>query len=141
MNGYAIAALTGVIVVELVELTGTLLNLRALDPVVPREFADVYDSGEYRLSQEYTRTKTRFGIAASLFDLAVLLAFWLAGGFGWLDGVVRGWGLGPVWTGLVFLLILAVARGIVGSAVQRVERVRHRAEVRLQPYLRAHVLA
>jgi STE24 endopeptidase len=114
LNGYAIAALTGVIIVELVELTGALLNVRALDPAVPDEFADVYDPEEYRRSQEYTRTKTRFGIVVSLFDLAVLLAFWLAGGFGWLDDVVRGWGLGPVWTGLVFLLILAVARGILG---------------------------
>jgi STE24 endopeptidase len=101
------------IVVELIELTGEVLNLRALDTTVPREFADVYDGETYRRSQEYTKVKTRFGVAASLFDLAVLLAFWLAGGFGWLDGVVRGWGLGPIWTGLVFLLMLASARGIL----------------------------
>lgn len=113
MNGYAVAALTGVIVVELIELAGTLLNLRALDPAVPREFADVFDAATYRRSQEYTRTRTRLGLVASLFDLAVLLAFWFAGGFGWLDDVVRGWRLGPVWTGLVFLLILFAARGIL----------------------------
>jgi STE24 endopeptidase len=44
----------------------------------------------------------------------VLLAFWFAGGFGWLDSLVRGWGLTPVLTGIVFLLILVVARGILG---------------------------
>jgi STE24 endopeptidase len=114
MNGYAIATLTGLIVVELVELTGTLLNLRALDPAVPPEFADIYDAETYRRSQEYTRVRTRLGVVESLFDLAVLLAFWLAGGFRWLDGVVREWGLGLVWTGLAFLAILAVARGILG---------------------------
>jgi STE24 endopeptidase len=113
LNAYFVAALAGVIVVELVELTGTLLNLQALDPTVPQEFRDVYDPDEYRRSQEYTRTKTRFGIFASVFDLAVLLAFWLGGGFGWLDSVVRSWGLGPVWTGLLFLAILALARGIL----------------------------
>jgi STE24 endopeptidase len=101
------------IVVELAELTGEVLNLRALDTIVPREFADVYDAGTYRRSQEYTRVKTRFGVVTALFDLAVLLAFWLAGGFGWLDGLVTGWGLSPIWTGLVFLLILALARGIL----------------------------
>lgn len=113
MNGYAIVALVGVLAVELVEMTGTVLNLRALDPVVPKEFEDVYPAVDYQRSQEYTRTKTRFGIVASLFDLAVLLAFWFAGGFGWLDEMVRSWGLGPVWTGLLFLLILALARGIL----------------------------
>jgi STE24 endopeptidase len=113
LNGFAIAALIGVLAVEVVEMTGTGLNLRALDPVVPKEFEEVYPAADYRRSQEYTRTTTRFGIVASLFDLVVLLAFWFAGGFGWLDEVVRSWGLGPVWTGLLFLLILALARGIL----------------------------
>jgi STE24 endopeptidase len=106
MNGYALAALTGVIVVELVELTGTLLNLCALDPAVPREFADLYDAETYRRSQEYTRARTRLGVMASVFDLAVLIAFWFAGGFGWLDGLVRSFGLSPIWTGLIFLVML-----------------------------------
>ncbi len=118
MNGYFIAALVGLMVVEAIGWIGELLNLRALGPTLPDEFADVYDAAEYRRSQDYTRTKTRFGLVASLFDLAVLLAFWLAGGFGWLDEVVRSFGLGPVWTGLVFLLILAVAKGILDLPFQ-----------------------
>ena len=118
MNGYFIAALVGLMVVEAIGWIGELLNLRALGPTLPDEFADVYDAGDYRRSQDYTRTKTRFGLVASLFDLAVLLAFWLAGGFGWLDEAVRSFGLGPVWTGLVFLLILAVAKGILDLPFQ-----------------------
>lgn len=114
MNGYAIAALVGVLVVECVEMSGVLLNLRALDPQIPREFADLHDAETYRRSQEYTRARTRLGVVESLFDLAVLLAFWFAGGFGWLDGVVRGWGWGPVWGGLVFLALLFAALWVVG---------------------------
>jgi len=114
MNAYAIAALVGVLVVEAVELGGILLNLRALDPKVPAEFADLYDAQTYRRSQEYTRARTRLGIVSSLFDLAVLLAFWFAGGFGWLDGVVRDWGLGPIWGGLVFLVIVFAALWVLG---------------------------
>ena len=109
MNGYAIAALAGVLVVEFVELAATLLNLRALDPAVPPDFADLYDEATYRRSQEYTRARTRLGVVSSLFDLAVLLAFWFAGGFGWLDGLVRDWGWGHLWGGLVFLVILFAA--------------------------------
>ncbi len=118
VNGYFIAALSGLILVEAIGWAGEWLNLQALGSALPEEFADVYDAGEYERSQEYTRTKTRFGLAASLFDLAVLLAFWLAGGFGWLDGMVRDWDLGPVWTGLIFLLILAVAKGILDLPFQ-----------------------
>jgi len=118
VNGYFIAALSGLIVVETIGWVGEWLNLRALGSTLPEEFVDVYDAEEYRRSQEYTRTKTRFGLVASVLDLAVLLAFWLAGGFGWLDGVVRGWGLGPVWTGLIFLLILAVAKGLLDLPFQ-----------------------
>ena len=40
-------------------MTGTVLNLRALSPQVPAEFADVYDAATYRRSQEYTRARTR----------------------------------------------------------------------------------
>ena len=118
VNGYFIAALSGLIVVEAIGWIGEWLNLRAIGSTLPKEFAGVYDAGEYRRSQEYTRTRTRFGLAASLFDLAVLLGFWLAGGFGWLDGVVRSLGLGPVWTGLIFLLILAVAKGLLDLPFQ-----------------------
>ncbi len=113
VNGYFIVALVGLLVVEAINWAARLLNLRALRPELPAEFADVYDPEAYRRSQEYTRANTRFHFAEGMFDLAVLLVFWFAGGFGWLDGVVRGWGLGPVPSGLLFFLILAVARGIL----------------------------
>ncbi len=113
LSGYLIAALVGILVIEAIDITGILLNLRALDPEVPAEFADVYDAGTYRRSQEYTRARTRLGIVSSLFDLAVLVAFWLAGGFGWLDGLVRSFGAGPIWTGLVFLVILFAAKAVL----------------------------
>jgi len=100
-------------VVEAIDMTGTVLNLRALSPQVPAEFADVYDAATYRRSQEYTRARTRLGIVAASFDLAVLLAFWLAGGFGWLDGLVRSFHVGPIWTGLVFLIILFAAQWVL----------------------------
>jgi STE24 endopeptidase len=114
VNGYFIVALAGLLIVEAIGWIGRLLNLRALKPDLPPEFEGVYDPEAYRRSQEYTRVNTRFHFVESAFDLVVLLAFWFAGGFGWLDGIVRGWGLGAVWAGLLFLVILAVARGVLG---------------------------
>jgi STE24 endopeptidase len=114
VNGYFLIALVGTLAVEGVNWTARLLNLRALKPELPAEFADVYDAEAYRRSQEYTRVNTRFQFVESMFDLAVLLAFWLAGGFGWLDGLIRGWSLNPIWTGLIFFVILMVAKGVLG---------------------------
>ncbi len=113
LNGYFIAAIIGIVVVELIDAVAETLNLRALKPELPGEFTDVFDSESYRRSQQYTRVKTSFGVVSSLFDLGVLLAFWLAGGFGWLDRLVRSFDVAPIWTGLIFLAILAVARGLL----------------------------
>jgi STE24 endopeptidase len=113
VNGYFIVALCGLLAVEAIDWSARLLNLRALEPEVPAEFADVYDAAAYRRSQDYTRVNTRFSLVESMFDLAVLLAFWLAGGFGWLDGLIRDWGLHPIWSGLLFFVILVVAKGVL----------------------------
>ena len=113
LNGYFVAAIAGIVVVELIDAVAEVLNLRALKPELPGRFSDVFDSESYSRSQRYTRANTSFGVVSSLFDLAVLLAFWLAGGFGWLDRLVRSFHVAPIWTGLIFLAILAVARGLL----------------------------
>lgn len=87
------------------------LNLRASRREPPEELADIYDESEYRRSQAYLRARTRLGLVSSVVGLAVLLGFWLAGGFTWLDAEARSlaaswrWlsGWRPVSTGLLFL--------------------------------------
>ena len=43
------------------------LNLRALDPNLPEEFKDTFDSDKYLKSQEYTRTNSKFSYVTSTF--------------------------------------------------------------------------
>jgi len=47
---------------------------------------------------------------SAAFDLGLLLVFWFAGGFEWLDSLVRQWGFGPVVTGLLYIGILLAAK-------------------------------
>jgi STE24 endopeptidase len=89
------------------------LNLRSLDPNVPRSFADVYDPQKYAQSQEYTKVTSRFHLIESAFHLAVLLAFWFFGGFDWLDRIVRSFGYGPVTSGLLYIGALAFAGAVL----------------------------
>ena len=113
MNVYATIILAALLLDYALKLTADVLNLKALSGELPGEFADVYDAEIYRKSQEYTRVTTRFGFVTSTFDLLVLLAFWLAGGFQILDAWARGFGLGSVATGIVYIGVLVLGQGIL----------------------------
>jgi len=95
------------------EFISTLLNMKALSSEVPGLFRDILDQEKYELSQDYTRTKAVIGIGEGIFSLTLLFAFWWLGGFAWLDNVVRGFGKGPIVSGLIFVGALVVAQAII----------------------------
>ena len=88
------------------DFISSMLNLKALDPELPEEFKGVYDEEKYAKSQEYTRVSARYGVITSIYSLAVLLIFWYAGGFGWLDTTMRGMGWSETVTGLAYIGVL-----------------------------------
>jgi len=114
VNVYQVVILTALLLQHALHLAADLLNLRSLQPELPGEFRDVYDAERYQRSQAYTRTKTRFGMIPDAFHLVVLLVFWFAGGFAWLDEWARGVASGPIVAGLVFVGVLALARTLLG---------------------------
>jgi STE24 endopeptidase len=95
------------------EFAATLLNLRAFPSKVPDELADVMDEAKLDEARHYLRVNARFGIVHSTFSLALLLVFWFAGGFGWLDGWARSIAPGEVAAGLVFLSALFLGQALV----------------------------
>ncbi len=113
-NVFAAVILSALLVEYGVGVTAASLNLRALEPDVPVAFRGVHDPERYRRSQEYTRVRTRFSLVTTTVRLALLLAFWLAGGFARLDRAVRSLGLDPMLTGLLFIGALALAAGLLG---------------------------
>jgi len=113
MNIFSIIILAALAVDFILNLTADLYNIKSLNSDLPDEFIGLYDENTYEKSQQYTKATTRFGIVTSIFNLAVLLAFWFAGGFNWLDQIVRGWELGLIWTGLVYIGLLVFAKMIL----------------------------
>jgi len=113
MNPYTVIILGTMLFRFVLDFFSNLFNLKRLQPAAPSELADLYDPEQYRKSQEYTRTRTNFHFVESTFDLAVTLAFWFSGGFEWLDEIVRGWNFSPIWTGLLYIGILALASAIL----------------------------
>ena len=85
------------------------LNLKALKHEIPAALVGVYQPDEYRKSQEYTQSKTRFGFVTSSFSLLIILIFWFTGGFNFLDQIIRSWGLRPIVNGLIYTGILLIA--------------------------------
>jgi STE24 endopeptidase len=113
MNPYALIILIALLANFLLEGIADWLNLRALQPQAPDGLSDLYDPAEYARSQEYTKVRTRFGLLTGIFDLALLLLFWWAGGFAWLDQLVRGWAAGQVVRGLFFFGLLLLAKAVL----------------------------
>lgn len=113
MNIFSIIILVTLAVDFILNFTADFYNIKSLDSGLPDEFKGIYDEETYAKSQEYTTVTTRFGIITTLFDLAILLIFWFSGGFNWLDEIVRNWDLGVIWTGLVYIGLLIVAKMII----------------------------
>src|SRR4030042_2738793 len=113
MNPFLVIILVAIILEYALQQFANLLNLKALKLELPPALAEVYKAEEYGDSQEYTRSSTRFDLVTSAFGLIVLLSFWFAGGFNFLDQVIRGWRFVPVVNGLLYIGILMSAYSVL----------------------------
>ena len=114
MNTFAVIILVALAGEYALSVAVSVLNARAFSPTVPAEFTGVFDDATYAQTQRYTATRTRLGLIRGAFDLAVVLLFWFAGGFEWLDQALRGLDRGPVVTGLLYIGGLGVASTLLG---------------------------
>jgi len=97
------------------ELVLDLLNLGHTLPVLPDELQGIYDEEEYRKSQNYKRENTRFSFLTGSLSLAVMLAIFFLGGFGWLDQRISGITSSYILHVLLFFGILAFAADILST--------------------------
>lgn len=113
MNVFGWIILVALLADYILNSVADALNLRKLDSRLPDEMADVYDEEAYRKSILYARDQTLFRRVQRTVSLIVVLAFWFAGGFAWLDQWVRSLGWNPILTGLLFISVLIVAQTIL----------------------------
>ena len=102
MNPWLVFILAVIICGYLLELVVTLLNIQALSPLLPEEFKDTFKQDDYQKSQEYTRATSRFGLVENSLSTVGVLLFLLLGGFNTFDLFARGFGYGPIITGLLY---------------------------------------
>ena len=89
------------------------LNVRHLRTDLPTEFEGYYDAIKYKKSQEYLKENTRFGIISDTITTPITIVFILWGGFNVVDQFARGFNLGTILTGLIFVGVLLLALQIL----------------------------
>jgi STE24 endopeptidase len=114
MNIWLFFILFLLIVSFLLEVIISSLNIGALAPTLPKEFADIYDQDTYRKSQEYTKATTIFSLVQNGFTTTVTIFFLLLGGFNSVDLWARNYGYGELGTGLIFTGILIILSFLLG---------------------------
>lgn len=114
MNLIAVIILIALLFEHALQLVGNLLNLKSLRLKPPPALVGIFKATEYKRSQEYLRTKTRFNLIATSFSLLLIFTFWFSGGFNWLDQLVRAWNFVPLVNGLFYIGILIIAQNILG---------------------------
>jgi len=113
MNPFFFIILFALLVDYTIGVAANLLNLKSLRSEPPPALEGMYKLEDYRKSQEYIRTNTRFDFVTSTFSLVVLLSFWFTGGFKYLDQIVRSWGFVPILNGLLYIGILLVGYSLL----------------------------
>ncbi|PWW81385.1 peptidase M48 [Prosthecochloris marina] len=113
MNIFSIIILGTLLGTFFIKLVADILNMKAAGAVLPVEFQDVYDQEAYEKSQNYLRHSTVFSLVAAAFELLILLVFWFAGGFNFLDSMVRGLDFSSLVTGILYIGILLFLQGLV----------------------------
>jgi STE24 endopeptidase len=113
MNTIAIIILAAIIFDYALNGLADYLNLTMLRNDLPDGFRGVYDPDRYRKSQQYLKINTRFGWVTATFNLTVILILWFAKGFPLLDEWVRSFNYGPVITGLIYMAVLLLFKGLL----------------------------
>jgi STE24 endopeptidase len=104
---FALLALI-LVFMQWIEVFVNWLNVNHLNPVLPPEFSDVYDSVRYARSQKYLKVNTKFSGWVGFFDLVIILCFTALGGFNLVDSFVRSFGFSGIVTGILFFWVSLV---------------------------------
>ncbi len=99
----------------LFELWLNYLNYRHHSSHIPDELKGIYDEEQYTRQQAYKKVNSRFGLVTGTFSFVVLMVFLLAGGFPWVDDLIRGITEHPVLMALMFLGLLMLASDLLGT--------------------------
>ncbi len=89
------------------------LNAKRYSHPIPEELNDVYNSEEYRKSQQYNKERYKFGVLTSTVSLIITLAFFFFDGFAFVDNIAHSIIDNEILIGLVFFGIILFGSDIL----------------------------
>ncbi|MFA6583601.1 MAG: M48 family metallopeptidase [Elusimicrobiaceae bacterium] len=113
MSVYAVVIFSVIILNFALDAVLDILNVRAMRPDLPEEFAGAYPPEKYAASQRYLKENTVFGLFSATAGILVLFLFIYAGTFNAADGIARSAGFGEIGSGLLFFFILMAAFEVI----------------------------
>ena len=97
----------------LVEQYLEYLNGKMWSDTIPGKLKGICGEEEYRKSQLYDKDNKRLSFCSSTFNLAIMLAMIVAGGFSFADNIARGFSMNLVIVSLVFFGIIGFVSDII----------------------------
>ncbi len=114
MNPWLLCILAILLIQFLLDVSISILNLKALAPDLPREFEEDMSREDYLKSLDYTKTTTIFSLIEESWTTVITLAFLLMGGFNLIDIIARSMGFSMIPTGLFYTGILLLLSWLLG---------------------------
>ena len=112
MNSLAILIVISLFLLWNLELIATLLNLKTFPSTPPPELEGLMDQEKLDKARSYLATNSRFDLLRASFSLALILVFWFAGGFPFVDNLARSITENQILVGLIFLSILFLGQNL-----------------------------
>ncbi|QOD61303.1 M48 family metallopeptidase [Polaribacter haliotis] len=89
------------------------LNEKHFDDKIPEKLADVYDQEEYKKSQAYKKTNAKFSNITSTFSFILMLIFFFADGFKYVDNFARSFTDNTILVALIFFGVIMLGSDIL----------------------------
>ncbi|MEI6677224.1 MAG: M48 family metallopeptidase [Mariniphaga sp.] len=88
------------------------LNETSISPSLPNELIGIYNEEKYQISVKYEKVTHRFTVLTESISFITILLFFVAGGFGWLDTIIRTRVSNPIFITLLFFAVLGLSSQI-----------------------------
>ena len=113
MNLFLIIILVILIGKYLLNIIIEHFNIKNLNPELPNEFKGYIDERKYKISQNYTRENSKFGLIRSTINIAIIIPFITFGGFNLFDRIVRNYNYSEIVTGIIYVFMLIFISQII----------------------------
>lgn len=112
-NPWFLVAFGGVVILYHLNWVVSMLNLAQFGKPLPSTLSQLYTEEKRERCQDYHRQTTHLDLAQDTWQLALLITFWLSGGFEWLHVWSTSFRWHPVATGTFVLALTSLANSLL----------------------------